>query len=245
MYPQVRRGQHLVFGGVDRLDSGQVAQEDIEICDQVVNLALVQPGQQRILPGKRQMDNAIMHGLAFRCEHEFEISSRSLLALDQLLALQSGRSTTVARFVSSHQLAHLRACSGLIHGEIRQNAPLDDVYPESSPIDLGSAPGQLIRKPKQQAGYIPIETEMGLLANVRPGRHALRSRVANKRVIALDDYCPDNSKAASEDGEQTYRRREMIETERSRFARGLGNASVRSRGAEDRCHDRACPDAQS
>ena len=245
MYPQARRAQHLVLGGVDRLDGRQVAQKDIEICDQVVDLALAQPGQQRILTGERQTDNAIMHGLTFRREHEFEVSSGSLLALDQLLALQDGCSTAEARFVSSHQLAHLRACSGLIHGEVRQNAPLDDVYPELSPIDLGSAPGQLIRKPKQQAGYIPIETEMGLLASVRPGRHALRSRVANKRVIALEDYWPDNSKVASGDGEQTCRRLKMIETERSRCARGFGDASVRSRGAEDRCHDRACPDARS
>jgi hypothetical protein len=185
VYPRVRRGQHLVFGGVDSLDGGQVAQEDIEICDQVVNLALVQPGQQRILPGKRQMDNAIMHGLAFRCEREFEISSRSLLALDQLLALQSGCSTTVARLVPSHQLAHLRACPGLIHGEIRQDAPLEDVYPELSPIDLGGAPGQLVRKPKQQAGYIPLEMEMGLLAGVRRGRHALRPRGLLTRGLSL------------------------------------------------------------
>jgi hypothetical protein len=173
----IRRAEgHLVFGRVDRLDGRQVTQENIEICDQVVDLALAQPGEQRTLASQRKADDAIVHGLALRGEHEFEISSRSLLALDQLLALQSGRSTTVARFVSSHQLAHLRACSGLIHGEIRQNSPLDDVYPESSPIDLGSAPGQLIRKPKQQAGYIPLEIEMGLFAGVRPGRHALGSR---------------------------------------------------------------------
>jgi hypothetical protein len=41
-----------------------------------------------------------------------------------------------------------------------------------SPVDLGGAPRQFIRKPEQQAGYIPLEMEMGLFASLRPGRHA-------------------------------------------------------------------------
>src|SRR5262245_7880534 len=117
MHPQARTGQPLVLAGVDRLDGRQVAQEDIERRNQVVDLALAQPGEQCILASQCQADRAVMKCPAFCCERELEISSRSLLGLDQLFALQSGCSTTVARLVSSHQLAHLRACSGLIHGE--------------------------------------------------------------------------------------------------------------------------------
>lgn len=194
MYPQAHRKQNLVLGGVDRFDRRQVAQKDIEICDQVVDLTLAQPCQQRILAGERQADDAVVHSFALRRQHELEISSLTLLALDQFLVLKNGRSPAETCLVRSHQLAHLRACSGLIDGKVRQNAPLHDVYSELSPIDLGGAPRQFIRKPEQQARHIHIEMEMGLLA---AGRHAFGPRVDNEWLIGSDNYWPDNATPAS------------------------------------------------
>jgi len=198
MYAQTHREPASVLGGVDRFDSREVAQQDIEVCDEVVDLALAQPGQQRILSGEGQADSPIVHGLPPCRQREFEISSGALLALDQLLVQKNGRAAAESCLVCSHQLAHLRTRSRLVNSKVGKYPPFDDVDVELSPIDLGGASRQFVRKPKQQAGHILLEMEMGLLAAGRPGRHARRPLVANDWIADPSDYWPFNSSRASE-----------------------------------------------
>jgi len=198
MYAQTHGEPASVLGGVDRLDSRKVAQQDIEVCDEVVDLALAQPGQQRILSGEGQADSPIVHGLALCRQREFEISSVALLALDQLLVQKNGGAAAESCLVCSHQLAHLRARSRLVNSQVGKYPPFDDVDVELSPVDLGGASRQFVRKPKQQAGHILLEMEMGLLAAGRPGRHARRPQVANDWIADPSEYWPFNSSRASE-----------------------------------------------